>query len=627
MSKFILMFLLLFTTPNLQGQNLDSLKQVAKGLKSEKRALMHNEIGFLYLDRAANDSAIKYFDFALNALKNGRGLYFEGEASNALGVIYYRRGDYQNAIKYYRNAHDFYDRTGNESSLALSQLNLGLAFKGLNVYDKALDYLYVAAINLERLGQQKALSSTYNAIGNIHREVGSMDDAYEYLIKALTLRKEIEYAFGIAQSLHNLASWHLENGDSLKSLRQFEAALEAKSSLPGKKALATTMAKLGEVYTLFDSLKKAETFFKQSLKIRKNSKNVDGIVTSSNHLARLNLFRNEYGLAQQYIDTAYAYASKGKLLKELAIAVSLQKDLFLSQGDFKKALGASDELIELNTKILDEEKANALIQSEVRFNSIQKDLELAAKQAQVDILNNKSQYLILIAICLGIIMIIVSLLLRATRKVAKERKMAKERIQRLLSELNHRTKNHLQAQSGLIRRQLIKLKDSPAKEIVKDIDNQIKAINLIHQSLYASTEDAPETINLTSYVENIVENLMISFGLNRNHINLTLELEKIDIDIHKALPIGLILNESITNSFKYAFDGVYKKKLIICLDEVDKMVRLLVSDNGPGFDLASLSADTGGLRIMNDLAADISGTLDIESSKGTKVKLEFTNKS
>lgn len=623
-SRLIFLSFTFFLFNTAFSQSTDSLKIMAKEAVGQMKLKHYQKIALRYYGKEQYDSAPKYFDLmAEYALKIGE-LEMAGQGFNNAGGISSTLGDFKGAIKSYERSIETFRANGDSVSLAVAYTNLGLAYKGMNVYEQAFENLFEAARTFENLDSLSYLASSYSAIGNIHRDLGDEQRSYDYLTKSLRLRKEISDTSGIAASLHNLGIWSFEFGNTAEAIKLLNEALSFKKQSGSRLPIASTLAQLGDIYLSLNDTEQARRYYLESLGIRNEFDDVDGVATVSNQLARLYFGLEDYSRALTLAKDALDNSLAGSFMEEQANALTLLKELYTQSKSYQKAVEASTELLRVRESILNQEKARSLMGLEVKFEVYQKDREIASQKFQVSSLTTKSQRLLWMALTLGLTVVIIGLSLILTRRVAKERRLAKERVERLLSELNHRTKNHLQAQSALIRQQMLKLKDEPTKDLIKDIDNQIRAINLIHQSLYTSTEDSLERINLSSYIRNIVENLMISFGMTRNQVKLDLNLEDVDIDVHKALPVGLILNESVTNAFKHGFTNSLNKKLSVDLHRgTGQEITLTIADNGEGFDARSINTERGGLKIMKSLTEDLRGRIEFLKNDGGSVRLEF----
>lgn len=197
----------------------------------------------------------------------------------------------------------------------------------------------------------------------------------------------------------------------------------------------------------------------------------------------------------------------------------------------------------------------------------------------------------------------------------------------LLKEIHHRVKNNLQVISSLLYLNSKKIKDEEALGIFKDSQNRVKSIALIHERLYQSKDLG--RIDFKEYVKRLMLDLFRSYGVNQNVIKLNINIDKIHINIDEAVPCGLIINELVSNSLKYAFpDKNNNRENIINIDfnkNANNELQLIVNDNGVGI---SSKPDEKkevslGLHLVNTLVEQLEGTLETDSSAGTAYKIKF----
>lgn len=212
-----------------------------------------------------------------------------------------------------------------------------------------------------------------------------------------------------------------------------------------------------------------------------------------------------------------------------------------------------------------------------------------------------------------------------------ERKQAEEQIKAslrekevLLRELHHRVKNNVQVMSSLLKLQTRHVENPRMQEMIKGYLARIRSMGLIHEKLYQSKDLA--RINLAQYVRGLAVYLFHSFGINANAIELKIEAEDIFMDINKAIPLGLIINEIVSNSLKHGFPGNRKGEVFISIQSAAKGKRMLtIKDTGIGIpknvDLKNLKSL--GLQLVNDLINQIDGTLEVIREKGTIFKIRF----
>jgi two-component sensor histidine kinase/ligand-binding sensor domain-containing protein len=213
-----------------------------------------------------------------------------------------------------------------------------------------------------------------------------------------------------------------------------------------------------------------------------------------------------------------------------------------------------------------------------------------------------------------------------------EQKLAEEALrtslrekETLLQEVHHRVKNNLQVICSLLDLQSQTLKDPKTLEIFRESFNRVKSMALIHEKLYEST--SLERINLAEYVETLTNYLLQSYGVNQELITLKVDVEEVFLNIDTAIPCGLIINELISNSLKYAFpqekNGMIEIKL--CSD-IEHRFTLTVKDNGIGFskDLNPQKPTTLGLQLVNALTQQLEGDMALDESQGIEFKIKFS---
>jgi len=212
-----------------------------------------------------------------------------------------------------------------------------------------------------------------------------------------------------------------------------------------------------------------------------------------------------------------------------------------------------------------------------------------------------------------------------------ERKRAEEKIQVslrekevLLKEIHHRVKNNLQVISSLLNLQSKYIKDLKTQEVLKESQNRVKSMALIHEKLYQSKDLG--RINLAEYTQNLISNLFHSYGASTNHIAFTIHADDIFLNIDTAIPCGLILNELVSNSLKHAFLGGSQGEIQVAIrSNYDHHFALVVRDNGVGFpkDLNFRDTESLGLQLINTLVNQLDGSIELDTSEGTAFKIDF----
>ncbi|MES2589847.1 MAG: histidine kinase dimerization/phosphoacceptor domain -containing protein [Bacteroidota bacterium] len=194
----------------------------------------------------------------------------------------------------------------------------------------------------------------------------------------------------------------------------------------------------------------------------------------------------------------------------------------------------------------------------------------------------------------------------------------------LLKEVHHRVKNNLQIISSILNLQSSYINDEKILEILEESRHRIRSMAIIHENLYQTTNFS--SINFKNYSRELVRNLISSYQFNKHlEIELVENVDLVDLSLDQAIPLGLIINEIITNSMKYAFDNMKKGKIYLELKEKNNNITIVVGDNGIGLpkDFDINKSDTLGLQLVITLVEQLDGKIKLENKKGIKYFITF----
>ncbi len=193
----------------------------------------------------------------------------------------------------------------------------------------------------------------------------------------------------------------------------------------------------------------------------------------------------------------------------------------------------------------------------------------------------------------------------------------------LIKEIHHRVKNNLQIISSLLNLQAKGVQDKRYFDMFKDSQNRIKTMALVHEKLYQSGNFS--SINTSHYTNSIVTNLFHSYGVNTSLIELDMKVDNIVLDIDTAIPFGLIINEIITNSIKYAFPNDRRGKIFIYFSSDEKKFNLTIGDTGKGipFEVNFENINSLGLQLIDALVKQLEGTIKLDNTNGASYNIEF----
>ncbi|MCK4312072.1 MAG: GAF domain-containing protein, partial [Candidatus Cloacimonetes bacterium] len=221
--------------------------------------------------------------------------------------------------------------------------------------------------------------------------------------------------------------------------------------------------------------------------------------------------------------------------------------------------------------------------------------------------------------------------------IAIDRKKKGEQIKKdleekivMLMEIHHRVKNNMQVISSMLKMQSGYIRDEQDRQLFKDSLNRVKSMALIHEKLY-QTEDLAN-IDFSEYINSLAMHLFSTFGIDKFDIQLDTKVRDVSLDINTAIPCGLIINELISNSLKYAFPHGEKGKItvnFIWKEDTEfhdgKIYTLVVKDNGVGFpaDIDFRNTESLGLQLVNTLVEQLHGNIKLNGEEGTSFEIIF----
>ncbi len=212
----------------------------------------------------------------------------------------------------------------------------------------------------------------------------------------------------------------------------------------------------------------------------------------------------------------------------------------------------------------------------------------------------------------------------ASKMLEKQIKSSLHEKDVLLKEIHHRVKNNLQIIISLLNLQSGYIKDEQTLKAVKDGQNRVRSMALVHEKFYQS--DELTEINFAEYVEKLCQFLFQSYGDNTDRIKLIVKADDVALDMDTAMPCGLLINEIVSNSLKYAFPNDHEGEIKIEVKKLpDNYIVMSISDNGIGIsqEIDFEKAESLGLQLITALASQLDGELKISRDTGTEILVSF----
>ncbi len=220
-------------------------------------------------------------------------------------------------------------------------------------------------------------------------------------------------------------------------------------------------------------------------------------------------------------------------------------------------------------------------------------------------------------------------LLSRSLKFAIERKQTEERLKSslndkdvLLKETHHRVKNNMQLIHSLLSLQTHYTKEKEAEKVLKESQNRVKSLGIIHEKLYNSPD--PSNIDFSDYIKSLTSDLLKSYNLYER-IKFIIEINSIKLNMQTTVLCGLIINEIVSNSLKYAFPDNRGGEILVSLNLLDNKYVLIISDDGIGFpeELDFRNTESLGLQLVNNITTQLDGEIELDRTEGTKYTISF----
>ncbi len=304
--------------------------------------------------------------------------------------------------------------------------------------------------------------------------------------------------------------------------------------------------------------------------------------------------------------------------RQLATTHLNLSDAYKFNGNYEKAYEHLDKWSLLTENMNSEAMRSKIAELEVVHNTNKKERELQEKDLQLQKKQSSQKLLTWIVASIGLLLLIGSYTFMKIRKKNKQLDKQKALLEKtvdeknvLLKEVHHRVKNSFQIVSSLLFLQSKNVKDKEAQLAIKEAQNRVRSMVLIHQKLY-SKEDLVG-IETQEYFKDLTQDIFDSHQDKSKGLQYELDIEPMVLDIETITPIGLILNELIVNVLKHAYEDIDEKsKMHISFNALDKdRLQLKVIDNGKGF-TESESSSSFGLKLIRALAKKLKASLEFK---------------
>ncbi|MES2797859.1 MAG: sensor histidine kinase [Bacteroidota bacterium] len=604
-------------------QQLDSIRHVLNHSKNDTlRMSAFRDLHFYYseMDR---DSALYFAEQQLLLSQKLRQKLWEASAYESIGYVTQIEGNYPKAYQALSNAL----KIANDPNSERGNWNIrkfakdGDARKA-RYYNLTAIHILFAFLNIGTQNNQKAFASfqqgintanevqdkvgliaAYANFGNVCRQLSKLDSAILFTQKAigdlnnsdLKTSNSPYYNFEKGNCLNTMGLIYSQKGDFITAKRYLKEAEILCKDENSRDALVNIYISFSNVYRKYNQLDSSVYYARNSLQTAQ-------------------LLGTTAAINNAYSTLTEAYKAQGN--SALAFKyLQLSKSLNDSLNNIRQEKLNQYQVLNFNEKIriLAVEKENIQLQNKIRTYAMLAGIGILLLLAFVFYRNYRIRTKVnqkLEALNLDL----------ANKNSLLDHRNAQNEL--LLKEIHHRVKNNLEVVSSLLALQSAKIDDPEIQDAMLASQNRVQSMGILHQKLYQSEHLA--FIEMKNYFKNLCENILDSYN-ETDRIKVNIDMSEIELDVDTAIPIGLIVNELLTNSLKYAFPKGEKGNIQLSLVNLGKdNFTLKISDNGVGKILNSQPKGTGfGTQLVDLLTRQIEGKLIEQNENGTMISINF----
>jgi len=534
---------------------------------------------------------------------------------------------------------------------------------GLLDHAKSESYLKLAIEEAHRKGLDKNLASLYNEIALRQKLQSKFFVSIENYLKALEYDNvKKSYTFS------NLGRLYAELEDYEKQIEFSEKGRLAALEENIEKVHITCRLDIGRAYYKLGRIDESEKYLLETMPFIENSNSKAKGILLIEYLLRIandredwdktlslikdtEKYKREWTFAFVCTEIGKAYFNKGELEeaakwceegKQIGIACNRSSyikapceclaEVYKKKGNYELAL-ENLEMAKIHESSLNDKRKFINITRALNQKDLKQQAEMIRLEQEKKNKENEMQVFrmsllttfILLFSAFGIFLYYQ--LKKRNNKIAKQNNIIKKALADkdiLLKEIHHRVKNNLQIVSSLLSMQMRHVKDIDAKRIIAEGRNRVQSMALIHQNLYQN--ETISQFSVTNYLEKLSEELFTTYNISQQNIELDLQIDPIDLDLDTMIPIGLILNELISNCLKHAFIEGNKGKITIIIAEKNNQLIIIVKDNGKGIRNKNLQdTDSFGNKLILAFTQKLKAEYKIENEEGTKVTVTINN--
>lgn len=570
---------------------------------------------------------------SLHHLKNkASGIQQTVDALNALGIAW--RGVNSDSVLFYGRSALQHAGYKYPAGKAVALNNISSGSRTSADYATAMEAGLQATHIFDSLGMKGEKADVLMDLAQLYKDISGsnntetyLDQAIEYAEQSYTLAASIKDTAAMADALNMQGICLRDKSKQYKKRFYYDSAIiryehalalieRSGKGINLQSKLYNNMSQVYNEYKL-DYPKALEYLFK-AVGANKKRDNISGLSFNYGNIAYAYTMLGKHDESLQYAKLMLDACKQINRPERLRNAYGQMYRSFKGLGRLDSALAYYILEDNLNDSLTNLGKTREVLDLQAKYETNKKELEIQQLQVESEA---RSRNIIWLLAGIGILAGIMLWLIILYRNMAKQKKeisAQRLRLEVMMKELHHRVKNNLQIVSSLLSLQSNRLEDENAIAALKESQLRVQAMSFIHQRLYKT--DNITSVNMKEYITDLAESLVASYGFNRDGFDLQMEVQQEFLDIDKALPAGLIINELVTNSLKYAYGKVDRPLLDISLlnNSANDLI-ISVRDNGPGIDPQTWKKQRSsfGKQLITALCKQLRASQQLEVKDGT----------
>ncbi len=550
---------------------------------------------------------------------------------NRLGIAYHYFQQYEDAINTFKKGLQKYQEIGQEVPLStIPQLffNLAVSLGKVNDIEAKTQFLIKGIETADKMNLFKQKSHALYSLGYTYMELGHYQKAEKYFLESLGAADSLDLPdFYKNCNYHALGINYSRWGKYSQAILYNRKALKEFQSNGNRLYEFDVLNNMAITYRRKHSIDTAIVYAQDALKVANKLKHQMAINGALLTLSDLHILKENFNIAESYLKKVAKDTANVEVMPIESLSDYYAKTFLINEKkhQYRKALWALKKYKTLSDSINKLKSETQFVEIENKYQTAVKEKEnlrlRREKEKQSSLLQKENWQKKVSLTILIMTLLILGLLIYSNVKSAKKNKI----IKNLQQELHHRIKNNLSIINRFINVIKEEFENEPLfTEKLRDLQNRINSINEVHTMLYK--QENINELSLKSYINQLSENVKESFPDNQIVIHNNIP-ESYTLDSNQFFPLGITINEFLTNTFKYAFDD--KKGYVFITMKLEKnKYYFKISDNGKGLpaDFDFLKDANFGLRISRLLVMQMGGNVELINKDGVHLHIEFPKK-